>query len=47
MTRTAAVLVDALRPRGRLLTPFNVVSALLMALAAGILVVRFAQGSAR
>lgn len=35
---------DQLRPRGRLLTPFNVVSVVIMLAAAVILVIRFAYG---
>jgi len=39
-----AFLRRQLRPRGRLITPFNVISLLIMATAAVILVVRFAYG---
>ena len=39
-----AFLRRELRPKGRLLTPFNVISLAIMLLAAGILVVRFAYG---
>ncbi len=41
---TLAFLRGELRPRGRRFTPFNVVSVLIMATAAAILVVRFAYG---
>lgn len=49
MTKQASVsfwgfLRDQLRPRGKVLTSFNVITAAIMALAAGILVVRFTQG---
>lgn len=39
-----SALLREIRPRGRWLTPFNVISLLIMAVAAGILVVRFAYG---
>ncbi|PKN56425.1 MAG: hypothetical protein CVU56_16155 [Deltaproteobacteria bacterium HGW-Deltaproteobacteria-14] len=37
-------LLSQLKPRGRLLTPFNMISIPVMLLAAGILVIRFADG---
>jgi Ni/Fe-hydrogenase subunit HybB-like protein len=42
--RFLAFLVHELRPKGRLLTPFNVVTGSLMAVGAGLLVIRFTRG---
>ncbi|MDH3284440.1 MAG: polysulfide reductase NrfD, partial [Acidobacteriota bacterium] len=42
--RLAAFVLSELRPKGRLLTPFNVMSAIIMLASAVILVVRFAWG---
>jgi Ni/Fe-hydrogenase subunit HybB-like protein len=42
--KTLDILRRELRPKGRLLTPFNVVTALIMAATAVILVIRFAYG---
>ena len=38
------ILIDALRPRGKLWTPFNVISVPVILLGLGILVVRFTEG---
>ena len=37
-------LLSELRPKGRLLTPFNIISVPIMLLGAGLLVIRFARG---
>jgi Ni/Fe-hydrogenase subunit HybB-like protein len=42
--RSAGFLIQELRPKGRVLTPFNVISGLIMVLGAVLLVIRFSRG---
>lgn len=44
MRRFARFMLHELRPKGKLLTPFNVISALIMLLGAILLTIRFAKG---